>query len=112
MLICSLCGLHVETIPKDAVLIGKLQRFSNGEFHLLRKKLEPRTGPRPRKKKPDREGPVLPPIIIPCQVDAPAPPKKPKEKAEKRNIEVFLNETSMERAFRLAAMTSTTGETK
>jgi hypothetical protein len=104
MLVCRLCGLHVESIPVDAVLIGKLQRFSNGEFHFLRKKMEPRTGPRPRKSNPDRQAPAPPPIIA-HEVLPPPPPKKEPEKTETKEMEVFLpNETSMERAFRLAAL--------
>jgi hypothetical protein len=101
MLVCKLCGLHIETIPDDAVLIGKLQRFSNGEFHFLRKKMEPRNAPRPRKSNPDREAPVPPPIIA-----REVPPPSPEKKIEEKEItEVFVpNETSMERAFRLAAI--------
>jgi hypothetical protein len=111
MLACRLCGLTIEAIPDDAVLIGKLQRFSNGEFHLLRKEMEPRTGPRPRKNKP-REVEVAPPPTIPREVSPPAPKEEPKMEPKKepnepkivKEPEVVPNETSMERAFRLAAL--------
>jgi len=43
MLVCGICGLTIEKIPDDAVQIGKVYRFSNGEFHFLRKKHSPRT---------------------------------------------------------------------
>jgi hypothetical protein len=94
MLVCKLCGLHIEAIPDDAALIGKLQRFSNGEFHFLRKKMEPRNAPRPRKSNPDREAPE--PVVLPS-------PVKKESQMETEETEV-LNETAMERAFRLAAI--------
>jgi hypothetical protein len=102
MFLCRLCGLSIEAIPDDAVQVGKLQRFNDGEFHLLRKKLEPRTGRRPRKNEPDREAPA--PIINASEV--PAPQKEPtKERVKKKETAVFMpNETAMERAFRLAAI--------
>jgi hypothetical protein len=59
MIVCRLCGLTLDAIPEDAVLIGKLHRFVDGSFHFLRKKLAPRTGPRPRKNRnPDQEAPT------------------------------------------------------
>lgn len=100
MLVCKLCSLHIEAIPDDAILVGKLQRFSNGEFHFLRKKLEPRTGPRPRKSNPDREAPA-PPTIITRE----APPPQNKEPETEKETEVFIpNESAIQRAFRLAAL--------
>jgi hypothetical protein len=32
MFLCRLCGLQIEIIPHDAVLIGKLHRFEDGCF--------------------------------------------------------------------------------
>lgn len=57
MFTCKLCGLTVDAIPEDAIQCGRLHRFTTGEYHLLRK-LVPRTGPRPRKRTPDRESPT------------------------------------------------------
>jgi hypothetical protein len=90
MIVCRLCGLTLEAIPADAVLIGKLYRFVDGSYHFLRKKLAPRTGPRPRKStNPDREAPVI--ACEPKSEEVPTP-------------EVTLipaNENAMQRAFRL-----------
>jgi hypothetical protein len=98
MMICRLCGLTIEAIPDDAVLIGKLYRFTNGEYHLLRKKLAPRTGPRPRKNyNPDRDAPMeeptqsTPPVMGTHAYEV--PPILP------------VSETAMERAFRLVKTT-------
>jgi hypothetical protein len=107
MIVCRLCGLTIEAIPEDAVLIGRLHRFADGSFHFLRKKLEPRTGPRPRKKtgtNPDHE----PPISNVCEQreevltpefasEVPTPVATPIIPANA----ILTNETAMERAFRL-----------
>jgi hypothetical protein len=93
MIVCRLCGLTIEAIPDDAIQVGKLYRFSNGEYHYLRKKPEPRTGPRPRKSTKDREAPMEQPTASTpvtgthaYEVPAPILP---------------MGETAMERAFRL-----------
>ena len=56
MFVCGICGLTVEKIPDDAVQIGKVYRFPNGEFHFLRKKHSPRTTTS-KHRNPDREAP-------------------------------------------------------
>jgi hypothetical protein len=108
MFTCKLCGLTVEAIPEDSILVGKLTRFVDGSFHLLRKKLEPRTGPRPRKRHPDQEAetPVLKPDLsefrpvmgrgahnVPEYVEPVVPPAEVPE--------VPVGETALARAFRL-----------
>ena len=57
MFACKLCGLQIEEIPADAILVGRLYRFTNGEYHFLRKVLAPRTALRPRRRHPDQEAP-------------------------------------------------------
>jgi hypothetical protein len=59
MYACRLCGLTVEEIPVDAVLIGKLYKFSDGSFHFLRKKRVPGVPMRKHRKNPDREAPEV-----------------------------------------------------
>jgi hypothetical protein len=103
MFACRLCGLTLDKIPDDAIQTGKIYRFSNGEYHDLRKKLARRTGPRPRKStNTDHEVPtgtngepkseevptqefteVPTPVVTIIPVNVPA------------------NETAMQRAFRL-----------
>jgi hypothetical protein len=116
MFACRLCGLQTETIPDDAVLIGKLHRFSNGDYHLFRKKPEPRTKAGvPRN--PNREAP--PPAMANTEVP-PQTPEQPRSEPEReapnavqdkvitadtasmtRGVApVLVGETLMERAFR------------
>jgi hypothetical protein len=97
MIVCRLCGLTIEAIPEDAILVGKLYRFTNGEHHSLRKMLAPRTGPRRRKnnRNPDQEVPIIDAEpknedqTITCEVPVIIPVNIPK------------NENAMQRAFRL-----------
>lgn len=98
MFVCKLCGLTVPSIPDDAIQCGKLYRFTNGDYHLLRKKV-PRTGPRPRKStNPDREAPMeqptasTPPVMGTHAYEIPAPI-------------LPVGETVMEKAFRLVKTT-------
>jgi hypothetical protein len=100
MFTCRLCGLTVNEIPEDAIQIGKLYRFVDGSFHFLRKKLEPRTGPRPRKStNPCSEAP---PMGTNAREVPDPPTKQKKERTEKKEIQPVPTETLMERAFRLA----------
>lgn len=62
--LCKLCGLTIDEIPEDSIRVGKLYRFDDGSHHLLRK-LVARTGPRPRKRTPDREPPEPTPSTPP-----------------------------------------------
>jgi hypothetical protein len=94
---CRLCKLILEEIPADAIQCGKLYRFTNGDYHDLRKKLAPRTGPRPRKRNPDQEAPTIAceqseEIPTPEFTEVPVPVVTPI---------VPANETAMQRAFRL-----------
>ena len=91
---CKLCGLEVEVIP-ESIRVGKLYRFeADGSYHLLRKVLAPRTGPRPRKhRNPDQAPPeplpmesttpstVAPPIIGRGAHNVPPAPEKTPEPA-------------------------------
>jgi hypothetical protein len=131
MICCRLCGLTFDKIPDDAIQCGKLYRFTNGQYHDIRKMLAPRTGPRPRKRNPDQGAPTQQPGTTPStppamgknarELPAPAfesvdaatssgaaPTKQKKEKAEKKET-TTPTETLMERAFRLIG---TYGETK
>jgi hypothetical protein len=110
MFTCKLCGLTIDAIPEDAVLIGKLYRFMDGSFHFLRKVLAPRTGLRPRKRHPDQEAPEpTPSTPVPRGVHAYEMP--PLEKTPEQPIleperatedDAPVGETPMSRAFRLA----------
>ena len=89
MFACRLCQLTVDEIPDDAIQCGKLYRFSTGEYHDLRKKMEPRKGPRPRKINPDRESPQEPitvpftsPVMGTNARDVPDPSTKQKKEEE------------------------------
>jgi hypothetical protein len=104
MFICKLCGLSIEAIPEKAILVGKLHRFVDGSFHFLRKKLAPRTGPRPRKRH-DQETPmdIREPKSekIPTRECASEVPT-PEFTIIPANVpEVPVNETVIQRAFRL-----------
>ena len=117
MFTCRLCGLHIEAIPKDAVLIGRLHRFEDGSFHYLRKSTKTKAVVPPRD--PNREPPREPPPMGIHACDVPAfevaakvtdvpsiaktekQEKKEKKKAEKKEVTVVRGESSMQLAFRL-----------
>jgi hypothetical protein len=131
MMVCRLCGLTLDEIPEDAIQCGKLYRFVNGEYHYLRKKLAPRTGPRPRKNRnPDQEAPQepvgtelsgttvpsTPPAMGSNAREVPAPvtfesahaatsssaaPTKQKNEKTEKEETTLPTETLMEKAFRL-----------
>jgi hypothetical protein len=102
---CRLCGLTLDEIPDDAIQIGKIYRFMNGEHHDLRKQLEPRTGPRPRRKiNPDRESPASsepPPVMGRTAREVPEYVEPSIPVVEENVNEVPAGETAMSRAFRL-----------
>jgi hypothetical protein len=107
MLKCKLCGIQIEVIPHDAILVGKLHRFVDGSFHLLRK-LVPRSGPRPRKHKtnPDQEAPLLmeptnPTPLTPRGLHASDVPEHVPAPVETPEDAVPVGESLMARAFRL-----------
>jgi hypothetical protein len=106
--LCKLCGLTLDEIPDDVILIGKLHRFPNGEFHLLRKVLAPRTGPRPRKStNPDREAPApsTTQSTVGRHAEVPRPPEKtPEHEPEPVQDEAPVGETVLGRAFRLSKL--------
>jgi hypothetical protein len=99
---CSLCSLIVEEIPDDAVLIGRLHRFDDGSFHLLRKQMPPRTGPRPRKRNPDQQAPpeTPPPVMGHGAANVPEYVEPIVVEPEE---EVPVGESAMQKAFRLLA---------
>jgi hypothetical protein len=110
-----------EAIPEDAIQVGKLYKFNNGEHHFLRKKLAPRTGPRPRKNTNPDEAPLEPgnsQLIAPSTAPSPvmgrgahnvpaAPPEKTPEpilepeREARIQDEAPIGETVLGRAFRL-----------
>ena len=102
MFVCRLCGLTLDKIPDDAIQAGRLYRFTNGEYHDLRKKLEPRSGPRPRKNaNPDREAS---PIMGRGAHNVPAAQEKMPEpilEGPAVQDEAPVGETALGRAFRL-----------
>jgi hypothetical protein len=109
MFLCRLCGLTVEEIPEDAIQCGKLYRFTNGEYHSLRKQLAPRTGPRPRKNRnPDQEA-RMGMDALETKTNEALIGTNGETKSEAPTMEVTLipanvipaNETAMARAFRL-----------
>jgi hypothetical protein len=112
MMICRLCGLTVNDIPENAIQIGKLYRFVDGSFHFLRKKMEPRTGPRPRKHRPDEVPqesttvPSTPPIMGRGAHNVPAAPEKTEQPIEPEppTVDEVPGETAMSRAFRLSKL--------
>jgi hypothetical protein len=87
---CRLCGLQIEAIPDDAIQIGNVYRFSKGEFHFLRKKLAPRTGPRFRRNKLSAASNVTPIAEATLEVALMVPATV-----------VPANESTIQRAFRL-----------
>jgi hypothetical protein len=109
MMICRLCGLTIDKIPDDAIQCGKLYRFTNGEYHYLRKKPEPRIGPRPRKhRNPDQQAPQepitvppAPPIMGRGAHNVPAAPLEKTVEPERVPAEEVPGETTMEKAFRV-----------
>jgi hypothetical protein len=92
MFMCRLCGLTLDKIPDDAIQCGKLYRFTTGEFHDLRKKLEPRSGPRPRRRiNPDREAPPLEPTLTSRGTHAHQVPETPEVEPEPTALNSIVN---------------------
>ena len=101
MIFCRLCGLTLDEIPENSIQIGKLYRSTDGSYHYLRKKPEPRTGPHHRKSpNPCSEAP--PPMGTNAREVPDPPTKQKKERTEKKEVEPVPTETLIERTFRLA----------